>query len=296
MSDKLLVTGASGHLGQRVLAHLLDTLKVPASRIVAGTRKPESLAAFAAKGVEVRALDFEKPETLAAAFKGVDRALVISTDALDRPGRRYEQHSAAIKAAEAAGVKHVLYTSMPDPAASLVMIAPDHDKTEKALAASKLSGWTVLRNHWYMENLLMGVPQALAGGQWYTAAGEGRIAYISRDDLGRAAATALAGNDNGKNTYTLSGAQAFTTAELAQAISAAVNKPLAVVQVPVEGLIEGMVGAGLPQPVAAIFASFDTNTAAGGVAKVTGDYKKITGSEPQSFSAWLQANKGAFGA
>jgi len=293
MSNTLLVTGASGHLGQRVIHHLLNTLQVPAAQIIATTRKPESLAHLAALGVTVRAADFESADSLASAFAGADRLLLISTDALDRPGRRLEQHQAALAAAVKAGVKHVVYTSMPKPEDSPLLIAPDHLGTEQALAASSLAGWTVLRHHWYFENLFMTLPSVLPSGQWFSAAGNGGIAHIARDDLGRAAATVLAGSATGKNTYTLSGAQAFTTAEIAALISATLDKPIQLIPVPVEGLIQGMVGAGLPQPLAAIFASFDTNTAAGRVGEVTDDFQKLTGVAPQPFAVWLNANKAA---
>lgn len=293
MSDTLLITGAAGHFGQRVLHHLLHTLQVPASRLIATTRRPETLAALAAQGVTVRAADFDQPASLAAAFHGAQRLLLISTDALDRPGRRLAQHQAALQAAAAAGVQHVVYTSMPLPEDSPLLIAPDHAGTERALAASALPGWTVLRNHWYFENLFMSLPSALASGHWYSAAGEGRIAHIARDDLARAAATVLAGSSTGRSTYTLSGAQAFSTAEIAQAVSALLGKPIQVVPVPLEGLVQGMVGAGLPEPLARVFASFDTNTAAGRVAEVSGDYQRLTGVAPLPFADWLQANRAA---
>lgn len=293
MSDTLLVTGASGHLGRRVIHHLLETLKVPAARIIATTRKPETLADLAALGVVVRQADFEDSASLAQAFEGAQRLLLVSTDALDRPGRRLAQHQAAVAAAVKVGVKHVVYTSMPKPEDSPLLLAPDHLGTEQALATSALAGWTVLRNHWYFENLFMTLPSVLPSGQWFSAAGNGRIAHIAREDLARAAATVLAGSATGKNTYTLSGAQAFTTAEIAQLISATLDKPIQVIPVPVEGLIQGMVGAGLPAPLAAVFASFDTNTAAGRVGEVTGDFQKLTGVAPQPFAAWLAENKAA---
>lgn len=294
MSNTLLVSGASGHLGQRVIHHLLNTLGISPARIIATTRKPESLAELSAKGVTVRAADFEDSASLDKAFVGADRLLLISTDALDRPGRRLEQHRTAIAAAERAGVKHVIYTSMPDPASAKVLIAGDHGGTEQALAQSGLPEWTVLRNHWYFDNLFMSLPGVLAmGGQWFSAAGEGRLANLSRDDLARAAATVLAGTSSGKQTYTLSGAEALTTAEQAQAISAALGRPIQVIPVPVEGLIQGMVGAGLPEPLAQVLASFDTNTAAGHVGQVTNDFEQLTGSKPQRFADWLQAHKGA---
>jgi NAD(P)H dehydrogenase (quinone) len=293
MTSTLLVTGASGHLGQRVIHHLLETLKVAPQRIIATTRKPETLKDLAAKGVTVRAADFDDAASLRSAFAGADRLLLISTDALDRPGRRLEQHQAAIAAAEQAGVGHVVYTSMPLPEDSPLLIAPDHAGTEKALAHSALKGWTVLRNHWYFENLFMSLPAALASGQWYSAAEQGQVAHIARDDLARAAATALASDAAGKTTYTLSGAEAFTTEQIAQQVSHATGKPLQVVHVPLAGLIQGMVGAGFPEPLATIFASFDTNTAAGRVAEVTNDFKTLTGVAPQPFAQWLAANAAA---
>src|SRR6185436_16251348 len=107
----LLVTGASGHLGQRVLCHLLDTLKVPPGRIIATTRKPDSLATWAARGVGIRAADFDNEASLTRAFHGAGRVLLISTDA-DMRGQRVRQHQCAITAAEKAGVEHLTYTSM----------------------------------------------------------------------------------------------------------------------------------------------------------------------------------------
>ena len=296
MSNSILVTGASGHFGQLVLKHLTETLSVPASRIVAASRNPAKLADWAAKGVVTRALDFEQPGTFAAAFDGVDRALLVSTDALDRPGRRLEQHTNAIKGLEAAGVGHVIYTSAPNPAGAPLLIAPDHEGTEKALAGSGLGGWTVLRNHWYLENLFMSLPAAIASGKWYAADGGLGSADIARSDLALAAATVLAGTEVGKNTYTLSGATSLTKAAIATAVSAAIGKPIDVVQIPLEDLVQGLVQAGLPDPLARVFASFDTNTKAGRVANVTGDFERITGRQPQSFKDWLEANKAALAA
>jgi NAD(P)H dehydrogenase (quinone) len=286
----ILVTGASGHFGQRVLHHLLNDLAVPAGRIVAASRTPAKLSPWAAQGVTVRGLDFEDPATFAPAFSGVERALLISTDTLDRPGHRLEQHRRAVAGLAASGVGHVVYTSMPKPEGSPILFAPDHAGTEQALAESSLPGWTVLRNHWYFENHLHSLPSLLATGKWYSAA-EGRgSAEIGRDDLARAAATVLAGGETGKQTYTLSGGKALTHADLARGFSAATGRPIEVVPVPLEALVQGMVAAGLPEPMARTWASFDANTAAGRMEELTDDYRRITGREPQTFEAWLAEN------
>lgn len=289
----VLVTGASGHLGRRVLNHLLETLKVPARDIIATTRTPAALADIAAMGVTVRQADFDDTATLAAAFAGAQRVLLISTDALDRPGVRLAQHRNAIDAAVKAGVKHVVYTSMPRPdEGSPIPFAPDHRGTEQALAASPLS-WTVLRNCWYAENIFLSLHHILASGKWYTSAGDGRVAFIARDDAARAAAAVLVSGDTGKKVYTLTGAEAFTTAETARLVGATAGKPIEVVPVSDEALIQGMVAGGLPEGVARVFASFDTNTRLGRVADITDDFRQLTGIESRKYSVWLAAHKAA---
>ncbi len=292
MSQKLLVTGAAGHLGRRVIAHLIETHRVAPSQIVAATRTPDKLSALAAAGVTVRRADFEDPASLSAAFSGVGRVLLISTDALDKPGRRLAQHKAAIDAAKQAGVKHVLYTSMPNPETSVVTFAPDHLGTERALAASGL-GWTVLRNAWYMENLLMAVPSVLAGGKWFTSAGEGRIPYIGREDCARAAAAALVSDQTTNARYDITGAQAYTRAEIAALVSQIAGKPIEVIQVSDEQLAQGLTGAGIPGPFVPVLVSFDTNTRLGHFDLVSEDVRKLTGQGPQSLRDFLLANKAA---
>lgn len=294
MSDVLLVTGASGQLGRRVLAHLLDTLGVAPARLVAVTRDPAKLAEVATRGVAVRRGDFDDPASLAPAFEGASRVLLISTDTLDRPGARIAQHRTAIEAAKDAGVRHVVYTSMPNPADSPIPFAPDHRQTEELLAASGL-GWTILRNAWYFENLAFTLPSVLATGKWFTSAGEGLAANLSRDDCARAAAYALAATSPAENTiYDITGPAALTTAEIAETVSDVLGVPIELIDVSDDELIRGMVSAGVPEPIARIWASFDTSTRLGKFATVSGAVETLTGKAPETFRAFLAASKEAF--
>lgn len=286
----LLVTGASGQLGQRVLHHLLETLQIAPDRIVAASRHPDKLTDLAQRGVALRRCDFDNPASMVEAFEGIDRVLLISTDVLDRPGHRLAQHRAAIAAAEKAGVQHLVYTSMPEPEGSPIPFAVDHQGTEAAMAASTLPGWTVLRNNWYFENLYMSLPHILATGQWHTAAEEGRLAHIARDDLAKAAAFALA-SGTGKRTYNLSGSRAYTTTEMADLLGHAAGKPIQVNPVPLEAIVQGMMHAGLPENLARTFAAIHTNIALGRLAQVTNDFKALTGDAPQSFEAWVETQR-----
>ncbi|MBL8165011.1 MAG: SDR family oxidoreductase [Anaerolineae bacterium] len=295
MSDShqptLLITGASGHLGRRVIELLLETQTD--STIIATTRSPEKLADFSKQGVVVRHADFDQPDTLAEAFAGAERLLLISTDALGVPGLRINQHRNAISAAEQAGVKHVVYTSLikPDPD-SPVLLAPDHHSTETALAESRV-GWTVLRENLYAEVLLGSVTQAVKFGGLYNAAANGRAAYITREDCARAAAAALASSFEGRRTLDITGPEALSQEDVAALASSIVGKPLNYVPLELDVLLNNMVSAGLPRPVAEIFASFDTAIAQGRFSAVTNSIEVLTGRKPISIAEFLSANRGA---
>ena len=293
MRKTLLVTGASGQLGRSVISHLLDTFKVPAARIIATTRTPANLADLAARGVTVRAADFDDPASLAEAFQGADRVLVISTNELAIQGKRREQQLAAVAAAKQAGVAHLLYTSMPNTEpGSPVLFAPDHYDTEQAIKASGIPH-TIFRNGWYDENLFMAMPQILASGQWYTSAGDGAISYGARDDLAAAIAAGLASDTSASTTYTLTGPKAYTTAEVAALVTEVTGKPIQVIQLSDEALTEGMKSAGLPEPIARLLVSFDAATRVGGLGMVTDSVEKLSGRKSLPLKQFLETNRAA---
>jgi len=292
MSETILITGAAGQLGQRIIHHLLETEKVPAANIIAATRDTAKLGDLAAKGVATRRADFDDAASLEAAFKGVDRLLIISTDALAVPGQRLKQHKAAVDAAAKAGVKHIAYTSMPSPDKSLVTFAPDHLGTENAIKATGIP-YTIIRNAWYMENYLHGMPHNLHSGTWYTATGEGKISNISREDCARAIAASLASNTSQSATYTLTGTESLDADKIAAVLADAVGKPLKVVSVTDEQLGQGMRGAGLPDFVADMLVSADANIRAGNFDLVTADYEKLTGGKPEMLKDFFVAHKTA---
>ncbi|APR87272.1 NADPH:quinone oxidoreductase [Minicystis rosea] len=290
MSKALLVTGAGGHLGRRVVEILLAQNAGP---IIATTRDPEKLADLRARGVDVRRADFDSPESLAAAFAGAGRVLLVSTDSLDRPGRRIEQHRNAVDAAVKAGVDHIVYTSAPKAGPkSPVLVIPDHYATEQALEASSI-GYTILRNNLYAELLLGALPRAIATGQHFAAAGEGATAYISREDCARAAAAALASSYTGRRVLEITGTASLTQRELAQIAADLSNKPVTYVPISRAALEAGMQQAGLPAPIAAIYASFDEGISIGELDVVTRAVEELTGTPPEDVRSFLSRHKAA---
>jgi NAD(P)H dehydrogenase (quinone) len=289
MSTPVLVTGASGQLGRRVLELLLERNAGP---IIATTRTPGNLAAFAARGVDVRRADFDDESTLAAAFAGAVRALVISTDSLDQPGRRLAQHRRAVAALERAGVRHVVYTSLPNPTRTPCLLAPDHAGTEAALAASTLDA-TILRNNLYTDYLLHSLPAAVASGALVDAKGGGAVAYVTRDDCARAAAAALASSSHGRTTLDVTGPDALTADQLAAITSEITGRPVVHTSVPVPALIDGMQAHGMPRPVAELLASFDAAAAQGDYSQVSSTVEQLSGTRPTSVAAYLRSQRAA---
>lgn len=270
----LLVTGASGHLGRRVLELLLAAGE---TQLIATTRTPEKLADFAARGVQVRAATFDEPDSLRAAFTGAARLLLISTDALGVPGLRERQHSTAIEAAGAAGVKHVIYTSLVNPVNTPITLAPDHAATEAALEASTL-GYTVLRNNVYADGLPGMLTQALGmGGKLFSAVGDEKIAYVTREDCARAAAAALAASFEGRRILDVTGPEAISHVELAAIGTAVYGQPITYIPLTVEVMTQQLVQAGLPEPIAQLIVSFDAAGAQGKLNGVSTAVKDLTG-------------------
>ncbi len=284
MSDPtLFISGGSGQLGRLVTDAVLS--RRPSGRIIIGTRDPSRLKA--PEGVEVRQSDFTDKAMMVKALQGVDRFLIISTDAI---GSRLSSHQTAIEAAQEAGVKELLYTSMPAPEPpSAITFASEHYGTEQTVKASGLL-YTILRMNWYAENLLGTLPQALASGQWYTSTAGGEVSYVSRVDCARAAAGALL-RPSDNRTYTVTGPEALSNAAIAAIASALTGRPLSVVDVSDEALAAGARAAGVPEFVIEHFmVAFDRNTREGKVAAVTNAVEELWGEKPQGVRDVLAAH------
>ena len=285
----LFVTGASGHLGRRVVEILVEKT---AGKIVAGTRKPEKLADLAARGVFVRQADFEDPKGLEAALAGVDRVLIISTDAIDRPGRRLAQHQAAVAAAVSAGVKHAVYTSMPNPETSPVVFAPDHLGTEQALKASGVS-YSILRMCWYTDYLIPTLAPAVASAKLIAATGQGGAPYVTREDCAQAAAAALASSDSSNKTWNITGPDLMTYAELAKLASDLTGRPVSFEAVTPEERVAQLIAAGTPEFIAKLLVSSQKAIAEGKMGTPTTAVKELTGREPMTVREFLTAHREA---
>ncbi len=279
--ERLLITGASGKLGKLVLQELLAK---GISNIIATTRTPDSLAEFAAKGVDVRMADFKDPATLTNAFQGGTRMLLISAHDV---GSRVAQHGAAVEAAKAAGVKHVVYTSWPDPQHSVAGVAPDHAGTEEWIRKSGLK-YTFLGNYPYSETLMFSLPKALESGTLYGAAGTGGTAYVTRQDCALAAVGVLEHAVLHENkSYRISGPASYSRNELVTLVSEVTGKELSYVDLAPDEFRKMLVQSGMPESFAQLFTSFELAIKDGEVSPVTEAVKQLSGHDSQSLRTYL---------
>ncbi|MDQ7775416.1 NAD(P)H-binding protein [Paracoccus aminovorans] len=249
----IAVTGATGQLG-RLTIEKLKTL-LPAGEIVALARSPEK----AELGVETRAFDYDRPETLAPALAGVARLVLISSSEV---GKREAQHRAVIAAAKAAGVGQIVYTSLLHADRSPLSLAGEHVATEAALVESGIPH-VILRNGWYAENYTGAVPAALQHGALIGAAGPGRISGAARADYADAAAIVAADGSHAGKTHELAADDAWTLADLAAEVSRQSGKDIPYRNLSEADYAAALVGAGLPEGLAAAIASWDVGASQG---------------------------------
>jgi NAD(P)H dehydrogenase (quinone) len=301
-SETLLVTGASGGLGQSVIGNLLDVYDIAPERIIAVTRSPDRIAHLASRGIAVREGDFDKPDELVSAFSGADRVLIISvgadplesyladTDSLGNPNRqRVVRQIGAVNAVERAGAGHVVYTSAPNPEPPTVCFwKRDHWHTEEAIRSSGL-GWSILRMWEYPDfHLTYSWAQSLATGEFIAGSGDGRCAFISREDCARAAAAALTRRKAGNRIYDIAGREALTIDHVMALLSAVSGRPISVKHTSPQEMRMLLEAKG--EELAPVYAAFHQGMAQGKYDSVGGDFEELTGAVPSTLERFFRTH------
>lgn len=265
----IIVTGATGKLGRHIVEGLLK--KAPANQLAIAVRSPEKAADFAARGVQVRRADYNKPETIEAALAGAEKVLLISASEI---GQRVRQHATVIEAAKKVGVPFLVYTSLLHTDTSSMSLAAEHKETERLIRASGIP-FVFLRNGWYMENYTENLSSALEHGVIAGSAGEGRIAAATRADFAAAAVAVLTGTGHENKTYELAGDTPFTMAELAAEVSRQSGKSVVYKNLLPEQYREVLLGADLPKPVAEMLVEADLGIARGELFDSSGNLRRL---------------------
>lgn len=265
---------------------------MPRGELILTSRTPQKLDGFAARGARVRFADFDDPGTLRAAFAGGTKMLLISTA---RVGTRVGQHVNAINAAVAAGVRHIAYTSVlsaarPDNPA---IVKLDHRATEEHLERSG-ANWTFLRDSQYSEAIAGAmVPPALAAGWKPENSGNGRVAFVSRDDCVACATEVLLQPGHENRAYDITGPQLLTVGQALEMASEIAGKPIALEQVDDEAMYAYFDSLGIPRHASDVvpqgpipwssddMVTFGQSIREGFFSVLTDHVERITGQKPR---------------
>lgn len=287
MAKTILITGATGNISSGIL----NNLKNSGNKLRALVRNPEKTEALTKQGVEVRVADLEKPWTLAAAFEGADTVWMLAP-----PGPRApEQSSNGLWAAKQAGVKYVVRMS----AVGAAFNAPTINSRLHALSDAELvaSGipYTILKPHFFAQNLMSAAGSIAQEGVMYMAMGEGRFGLIDSRDISDFAAHVLSHPGHEGKTYTLTGPASLNLHQVAEAIGKGIGKPVKYIPVPWEAAQQAMTGMGMDAWTINLLGDYMKAYSANWGDFVNGDFQAVTGKAPRSVEQFARDFAGAFG-
>ena len=286
MRNKILVTGASGHLGRATLLHLLE--KRPADQLIGLVRDPGKASDLAARGIEIRQGDYLDYDSLVRAFGDVEKLLLVSAVAFTD---RIKSHYNVITAARQAGVRHIVYTAVarkPGSLFNLPQVTEPDIFTEQTLKASGVE-FTIAAQGPFLDTIGPFIGNSAPGGEFPVLAGSGKIAAVTRDDLGRAQAVILTEPGHENKVYALNAGSGETFADMARIIGKSRGEDVQVITTTDQQWMDERIRMGFPEP-AAVFLLAWAQAMANGEFSPSDDLERLIGSKPTSMKAYLEAN------
>ena len=280
----ILVTGATGQLGGATIEHLLKN--TDAKTIVALARDDNKAAFLKERGVAVRIGDFDDTDSLHIAMQGIDKVLLVSTvDA-----NRLQQHKNVVDAAKKTGVQHIVYTgiSMQDVGTSAIeSLMASHFQTEDYIRESGLT-YTFLRNTLYLDGIPFFTGEQVFDTGISLPAGEGKVPYALRREMGEAAANVLLQQGHENKTYDITGGELYSYADVARELSVLSGKIIGYSEADASSFQEQLKAAGTPDFVTFLVAGFSEDTKNGQFEQLSTDLENLIGRKPTALTEGLK--------
>jgi NAD(P)H dehydrogenase (quinone) len=281
---KILVTGATGNLGSTVIQTLLK--KISSQQISVLIRKEEQQKEFEAKGFQSFLGNYDDLNSLEKAMSKVDAVLLVSsTD----EGDRMQQHRNVVDAAKKAEVKNIAYTSrsLADKTTLSNQLMVEHFDTEDYIKQSGLN-YTIFRNALYMDVLPLFVGKQVFEKGIFQPAGDGKVAFALRTEIGEAMANVLLNERWENKTYRFTGSKAYSFYDVASALTHLSGKEVKYTPVQTTAFMEMMKAKGLPEPMVQKIIDFNTDISNGQEATVTADLEIKLGHKPLDLAEGLK--------
>lgn len=284
----ILLTGANGAVSSAVIRALQGS----GHRLIGLVRDPAKAKDLASLGVELRTGDLSLLRSVEGAFEGVDVAWLLTPPGPNAP----IQASNALWAARLGGVKHVVRMS----AVGAAHDAPNlnsrlHALSDSEIAASGLP-FTIVKPHFFMQNLMMAAASVTEQGAIYFALGDAKLPMVDVRDIGASVAAILKNPaPHAGKTYTLTGPTAIGIDDVAVAIGEAIGKPVKYVPVPVAAMVETLTKMGLDDYNQVALRDYFTSYSRGWESQVTTCVKDLTDTAPRTIREFARDVAAAFG-
>ena len=281
---QILITGATGNLGSAVIETLLKN--IPAQNISALVREEEKIAETKAKGINVFQGDYDHLSALESAMKNVDTVLLISAG---DQGDRMQQHKNVIDTAKKLGVANIAYTSraMRNRETLAHQLMEEHFLTEDYIKASGLN-YTIFRNTLYMDVLPIFVGKQIFETSIFQPAGDGKVAFALRKEMGEAVANVLSNEVCENKTYKFTNNEAYSFYDIAKALTTLSGKEVKYHPVDISTFQERMRPTGIPEPMLQKVVEFNTDIKNGQEDEITSDLETKLGRKPTTLREGLK--------
>ena len=282
----ILITGATGNNGQ----DLIRQLTAIGQRVRALVRKPTEATKLDGSNIEVAAGDFDQPESLEAAFQGVEKAFLLTPVA----ERFVQWQKDFIQAAQRAKIKHLVkFSAMGAHARSASELLKLHAETDEVLRGSGVP-FTILQPNGFYQNMLSLANTIKAQGEFYWPLKNASQSTVDIRDISAVAVKVFVSSGHEGKTYVITGPEALTFQEAAEKLSAVLGRKIQYVDVPISAVADGMRKSGMPDwnvhAVSELLAYF----ASGAVATVTDTVPRLLGRPATSFEQFVKDHREAF--
>ena len=288
MSNTILVTGATGNVGSEVVKQL----SAKGANVRACCHTLSKADKIRGPGVEIVEFDYGKPETVEAAFKGVEKLFLLT------PGvnNMAEITAQLVEGAKKAGVKYIVKLSVPELGADAEAIPPYrwHRQAEKIVEESGIP-YTFLRPFDFMQNFINFYGQTIkAQNAIYTTTGEGKVGFVDARDIAAVAVEALTGDGHEGKIYTISGPEAISYNEAAEILSDVLGRKISHVNISEEDARKGAKEAGLLDWMINGLIEIGGFTREGRSSVVLPTVEEVTRKKPRSFEQFTRDYTEAF--
>lgn len=276
----ICITGAGGTLSTEVIRQL-NLIRAPFRGAYFLHGQAEEARA---EGLEAAEVDYTRPQTLRAAFRGCARVFLLGPNVENQT----ELEQSAVQEAKAAGVRHIVKQSVMGAAEEAFSLAKVHRPSEVGIETSGLA-WTFLRPNSFMQNAVTFMGRTIrAESAFYSASGQARVSHVDVRDIAAVAVAALTGTGHEGKAYTLTGPEALTYDEMADEMSKALGRRISHISLSPADLKSGLMAEGLSEAIADRMLDLERHFREGQPSRVTTDVRQVTGREPRRFAEFVR--------